>query len=361
MSNVWGRNIKLSIFGESHGPAVGIVIDGLPPGEPVDMTLVEADMERRAPGRNEYSTARSESDRVEILSGLFNGRTTGFPLCGQIRNNNTRSGDYSSLLRPGHADMTALIKYGGHADMRGGGHFSGRLTAPVVFAGSIAGQILGRAGIEVFAKIDSIGGIMDAAAEYTPAYFKSVRGKAFPVLDDEAALLMKAKIADAKRGGDSVGGIVSAAVFGLPPGLGEPFFDSAESVISSMLFSVPAVKGVEFGDGFALAAMYGSGANDAIEYTAGSLAAKTNHNGGILGGITNGMPLTLRAAVKPTPSIARPQETVDGATMEPAVIQIKGRHDPCIVPRAVPVIECAVALCILDMYLEFGGERGAQT
>jgi chorismate synthase len=304
-------------------------------------------MRRRAPGRNALATARREKDAVEILSGLYEGKTTGSPICGVVDNDDARSRDYDSKLRPGHADWTALLKYGGHADMRGGGHFSGRLTAPICFAGSLAKQILARRGIEAYARIAAIGGADDSEVFGAAEEYRDVSGRDFPS-SSAAEEPMKAVIAAAMNEGDSVGGIVEAAVFGLPGGLGEPFFGSMESSIASLLFSVPAVKGIEFGEGFRLAAMRGSEANDVLYLEDGNIRARTNHSGGILGGITNGMPLVVRAAVKPTPSIARPQESVDTASMRGTTLQISGRHDPCIVPRAVPVIEACLAICALD-------------
>ena len=347
--NTWGHNLRLSIFGESHGRSIGITVDGLPPGEEIDTEQIRRDMLRRAPGRDALSTARAEKDEVEIISGIYNGRTTGFPVCGIISNGDARSGDYGTALRPGHADWTALIKYGGHADMRGGGHFSGRLTAPLVFVGSMARQTLARRGVFVGGRITQIGGIADTSEPQSREEWQ--RLPEFPVLDEFAAEQMKAAILAAKEEGDSVGGVVEAAAFGLPGGLGEPFFGGVESVVASLLFSVPAVKGVEFGAGFGLAAMRGSRANDSIFTENGRISARTNHSGGILGGITTGMPLIARAAFKPTPSIAKPQQTVDAASMENTELCVKGRHDPCIVPRAVPVVEAAVALGILDMLL----------
>ncbi|MDR3322231.1 MAG: chorismate synthase [Synergistaceae bacterium] len=345
--NVWGNKLKLSIFGESHGCAIGIVVDGLPAGEEIDAEAIAREMRRRAPGRDALSTSRREMDAVELLSGIHGGRTTGAPVCGVIRNKDARSKDYDSKLRPGHADWTALLKYGGHADMRGGGHFSGRLTAPLVFAGSLAKQTLSRRGVEIYARISAIGKIEDSAKPSGIEEYRDISARDFPS-SPSAEPEMKGVIMAAKEDGDSVGGVVEAAAFGLPSGLGEPFFGSMESAIASLLFSVPAVKGVEFGDGFRLAAMRGSEANDAIYAEDGVIRARTNHNGGILGGITNGMPLTLRAAIKPTPSIAKPQESIDSSTMTGAEIRIAGRHDPCVVPRAVPVIEACLAICALD-------------
>lgn len=361
--NVWGKGLRLSIFGESHGRAIGLVVDGLPAGEPIDRDEIARDMLRRAPGRDSVSTARSEPDEVEILSGLSgldeleDNRTTGSPICGMIRNSDARSRDYGSKLRPGHADWSALLKYRGFADMRGGGHFSGRLTAPLVFAGSMAKQVLRRRGVEVFARAASIGEASDhcESGEFNMDEYRAISGRDFPArLETEGT--MRDAIMAAKAEGDSIGGVVEAAAFGLPGGLGEPFFGSMESSIASLLFSVPAVKGVEFGDGFRLATKRGSEANDAIYIDNGVIKSRTNHNGGILGGITNGMPLLLRAAIKPTASIAIPQESVDAASMSGTTIAVVGRHDPCVVPRAVPVIEACLAICLLDAMLAAGLE-----
>ncbi|MCL1880203.1 MAG: chorismate synthase [Actinomycetia bacterium] len=374
--NTWGQALRLSIFGESHGPAIGIVVDGLPAGEAIDLTAVEQEMARRAPGQSAFSTARREADQVEVLSGLLQGRTTGAPILGLIRNTDAHSSDYDSRLRPGHADWTALLKYHGLADMRGGGHFSGRLTAPLVFAGSLAKQLLGRQGITVYARIARIGQVVDQALPYEAVAWAEVSQKGFPAAAEAA---MAAEVKQAKSDGDSVGGEVEAVAFGLPGGLGEPFFGSMESCIASMLFSIPAVKGVEFGDGFRLAQMRGSLANDQLTLAAGQtvlikrpsaepasepqvdeaasratpqdIRALSNHNGGILGGISNGMPLVVRVAIKPTPSIASEQQTVDGAELRPVKLCIHGRHDPCIVVRAVPVVEAALALAVLDRWL----------
>jgi chorismate synthase len=354
--NTWGHSVRLSIFGESHGRAVGIVIDGLPPGEPLDMEEASREMKRRAPGRDEFSTARREADEVEVLGGLLDGRTTGAPLCGVIFNSDARSGDYGALLRPGHADWTALLKFGGFADMRGGGHFSGRLTAPLTFAGSVAKQILKRDGVEIYARITEIGGVTDDAASLTREERRAVSADGFPA-SPTAAAAMKEAIRSAREEGDSVGGTVEIAAFGLPGGLGEPFFGSMESSIASLVFSVPAVKGIEFGGGFGLASMRGSVANDALYAEKGRIFTKTNHSGGILGGITNGMPLTVKVVIKPTPSIALPQESVDPSSMTGGTVRIAGRHDPCIVQRAVPVMEACLAICSLDAALTAAGNR----
>lgn len=348
MADVWGSNIHLTIFGESHGKAIGMVLDGLPAGIPIDLEQVAAEMKRRAPGQNQLSTQRTEADAVDIVSGFYQGKTTGSALCGIIQNTNQRSGDYNHLLRPGHADWTALLKYKGHADMRGGGHFSGRLTAPLVFAGAIAKQILAPRGIAVHARIKSIGGIVDSAPQLDQAGFAQAGQNPFPVVNPEVGQRMQQAILDAKAGLDSVGGVIETAAFGVPGGLGNPFFQSFESVASSLFFSIPAVKGVEFGDGFGLTTLTGSKANDCLEVENGTIRAKTNHNGGLLGGITNGMPILARLAFKPTASIAQAQASVDPATMQNVVMETHGRHDPCIVTRAVPVVEAALALSILD-------------
>ncbi|MDR1515926.1 MAG: chorismate synthase [Synergistaceae bacterium] len=354
--NAWGNRLKLSIFGESHGPAIGIVIDGLPAGEAIDAAETAREMARRAPGGNDLSTARNEPDEVVILSGILRDKTTGAPVCGVIYNRDARSRDYDTILRPGHADWTALLKFGGYADLRGGGHFSGRLTAPLVFAGSIAKQILSRRGVEICARITAIGGVSDEPAreEYGSASeFRAALAADFPA-SAEIAEAMKAEIRAAKERGDSVGGVVEAAVFGLRGGIGEPFFGSMESAAASLLFSIPAVKGVEFGRGFRLASMRGSEANDAIRLENGRIVSRTNNSGGILGGITNGMPIVARAAFKPTASIALPQESVDAASKQETTLRILGRHDPCVAPRAVPAVEASLALCALDGLLVSG-------
>ncbi len=346
MSSVWGKNIKLSLFGESHGSAVGITIDGLKAGLELDFELINSDLWRRAPGKDEISTKRSEKDAPEIISGVTGGKTNGFPLCVLFKNEDTKSGDYNTdIMRPGHADLTAFYKHQGFADMRGGGHFSGRLTAGLVFAGAVAKQVLAKEGIEVGARIYSVLNIKD---ERTDAQ-GIIKLSKLPFPSNENQQKMKEKILEAGAIGDSVGGIVECAVTGIPPSLGSPFFDSCESVISSLLFSIPAVKGVEFGDGFTLAGSYGSQANDEIRIKDGKIFHNSNHNGGIVGGITNGEPLIFRTAIKPTPSISTEQNTINIKTMENTIIKVKGRHDPCIVPRAAVVIEAAAAIAILDL------------
>ncbi|WP_300624300.1 chorismate synthase [uncultured Megasphaera sp.] len=357
MNNTFGRSAALTIFGESHGVSIGAVLDGLPAGEAIDWDAVRTEMARRAPGRNAMSTARSEADAFEVQSGFFNGYTTGTPLCAVIRNGDHRSKDYDQLrhiMRPGHADYSGKIRYGGYNDFRGGGHFSGRLTAPLVFAGAVASQILKRRGVAVGAHILQIGLVRDASFHplgEDEALFESLKQETLPVLDKTKQSEMEGEIMAAKGDLDSVGGVIECMITGLPAGLGNPFFDSVESALSHMMFSVPAVKGVEFGDGFALASMRGSGANDAFYYDGAAVKTKTNRNGGINGGITNGMPVLFRVGIKPTPSISRLQETIDTDTQENCTLEIKGRHDPCIVQRAVPVVEAAASWAILDVWL----------
>lgn len=339
--------MNYTIFGESHGPAIGVTLTGVPAGIVLDLDEIDREMARRAPGQNAWSTARRESDRPEILSGFFDGKTTGSPLCAVISNTDTRSGDYSrtrDLARPGHADYPAFVRYSGCNDYRGGGHFSGRLTAPLVAAGAVAKQVLARRGVWVGAHISSIYGITDASLEDEEA-LRAVAAKAFPVLDDAKGEEMRQAILEAKSEQDSVGGAVECAVFGLPAGLGAPDFGcNVEGIFAQYLFAVPAVKGVDFGAGVAFSLMRGSEANDPFEVRNGKVVTKTNHAGGVNGGITNGMPVTFEATIRPTPSISLPQESVDLRTGEETEIEIHGRHDPCIVPRAIPVIEAAAAL-----------------
>ncbi|MDD2483674.1 MAG: chorismate synthase [Eubacteriales bacterium] len=359
MSNVWGEHLKISIFGESHEEAIGIVIGGLPEGEEINFAEIDIEMKRRAPGHNEFSTLRKEVDNVQVVSGILNSKTTGAPLCGVILNTDMHSADYDELFpRPGHADLTALTKYRGFNDSRGGGHFSGRLTAPLTFAGAIAKQILRRRGIVIGAHIQQIAGIKDEKFEQQEKLdqklFDALAAEEFPVLNLKLVHPMQEAIKAAKADMDSVGGIIECAACGLLAGLGEPFFSSIESQVASMIFSIPAVKGIEFGSGFALSGMRGSVANDPIILKDGKIRTETNHNGGINGGITNGMPLVFRAAIKPTPSIGKPQKTVDLMTMKEKIVEIKGRHDPCIVQRAVPVVEAGLAICLLDAWCREG-------
>ena len=335
------------IFGESHGPAIGVVLEGVPPGLELDLDRMARELARRATGKNPWSTARKEADEVQVLSGVFEGKTTGDPLALLIFNGDQHSKDYEALRftpRPSHADYAGFLRSGGCLDYRGAGHSSGRLPAPLVAAGSVAKQLLERRGVWVGAHISSIYGILDAALEDT-ADLRAVAEKDFPVLDDARGEEMKAAILEAKGDGDSVGGAIECAVTGLPAGLGAPDFGSnVEGLFAQYLFAVPAVKGVDFGAGTAFSLMRGSEANDPFAVQDGKIVTKTNHSGGVNGGITNGMPVVFEVTVRPTASIARPQETVDLRTGEETEIEIHGRHDPCIVPRAVPVIEAAAAL-----------------
>lgn len=355
MSGVWGKNIKLSIFGESHGNAIGINIDGLPAGIELDMNKIGMELRRRAPGKNKLETQRKEKDSFEILSGYFNNRTTGTPLCAIIRNSDQSSKDYDKLkntLRPGHADYTGFVKYGGFNDYRGGGHFSGRLTAPIVFAGAIAKQLLSKRGIVIGSHINAIGSIEDSHFDSVNLDEKTLSRlweKEFPVIDEDKASNMKELILNARNELDSVGGVIEGAAINLPAGIGSPFFYSVESHLAHMLFSIPAVKGVEFGAGFDITRMKGSEANDEFYMNEQRIKTKTNNNGGILGGITNGMPIIFRAAIKPTPSIGILQHTIDIDKLEDVELEITGRHDPCIVPRAVPVVEAALAIVLMDL------------
>lgn len=354
MNNTFGRNLTLTLFGESHGPEIGCVIDGLRPGLPVDEGAIGHRLALRRPAAG-IGTPRVEPDPFRIVSGVYRGRTTGTPLCILIPNTQTRSGDYVNLQntpRPGHADYTGRIKYEGYADPRGGGHFSGRLTAPLVAAGAIFLTALAERGIRVGTHIAHCGGIADRPFGDLTADLAVLEQAAFPVLDGARAEQMRAAVLAAAQDGDSVGGVLETAVLGLPAGLGAPWFDTAEGLLAHALFSIPAVKGVEFGDGFALAALRGSQANDAFRMEGGRIVTATNHNGGINGGITNGMPLLFRTAVKPTPSISAPQRSVNLSTGKEATIQVGGRHDPCIVPRARAVQDSVTALVLLDLLEE---------
>lgn len=374
MSSNFGTNIKISIFGQSHSEGIGVVIDGLPPGKAIDLERVKGFMARRAPGNNAYSTPRKERDQVRILSGLYKERTCGAPLCGVIENTNTRSKDYEILHeipRPGHADYTAWVKYKDAHDYRGGGHFSGRLTAPLCFAGAVAMQFLEEYGITVGAHILSIAGIRDErfdGVSISREILERIQAKEFPVMDEERGSAMRDAIAEAKLAEDSVGGIVECAVVGLPAGVGEPMFDGLENRLAAALFAIPAVKGVEFGAGFQAAEMRGSEHNDAFLMAESGAEPKdengnpnprflktaTNRHGGILGGISSGMPVILRVAFKPTPSIGSLQQSVSLLKKKEQTLRVEGRHDPCIVPRAVPCVEAAVAVQLLDL-MSMGG------
>ena len=350
MSSSYGQNIRLSIFGQSHSPAIGMTLEGIPAGESIDFEKLQAFLKRRAPGQNVWSTARKEADIPEFLSGLVGNTTCGTPLTAIIRNTDTRSKDYSDLAlrpRPGHADYTAAIKYGGHQDYAGGGHFSGRMTAALCIAGGVCLQLLEKEGITVISRIASIGGIADEGG-----LFASTAEKAFPTVDELSGEKMRSAIAEAKAAGDSLGGVVECAILGLPAGLGDPMFDGMENRIAAIVFGIPAVKGLEFGEGFRSTAMRGSENNDPYAIRDGKIVTTSNHCGGILGGITNGMPLVFRTAFKPTPSIAQSQQTVNLASLQEETLCVSGRHDPCIVPRAVPVVEAAAAVAVYDALLQ---------
>ncbi|MCH5300091.1 MAG: chorismate synthase [Ruminococcus sp.] len=355
MSSTWGEKVKISVFGESHGNGIGVVIDGLPAGFKVDNDKLFAQMARRAPGKDKTATPRKESDLPNVLSGMLNNITTGAPLCAIINNTNTKSGDYSNLLacpRPGHSDYTAYEKYNSFNDIRGGGHFSGRLTAPLVFAGSICRQILEEKGIKISAHISQIGNVKDDP--FNPVNIDNdlmgrLSQSSFSLIDTSKEEAMREVVENARLNQDSVGGIIECAVTGLPTGLGGPMFGGVEGLISSIIFGIPAIKGIEFGKGFKLAEMLGSESNDPFEYKDGKVVTKTNNCGGILGGITNSMPVIFRACIKPTPSISKEQDTVDLQKKCNTKLSINGRHDPCIVPRAVSVIEACTAIALMNL------------
>ena len=352
------RNLHLEIYGGSHDEKIGVRLIGLPAGEKIDTDELHAFLARRAPGSTKYGTRRKEADAPHFLSGMENGILTGETLEAVIYNTNMRSGDYPAIPdvpRPSHADFAAIMKYGDAVDLRGGGHFSGRLTAPLCIAGGIARQILARQGIRIGAHIASVGDVQDRTFDpiaVSDADFEAVLSHDFPVLDPDIGEKMKALIDEVRMDCDSVGGVIECAVIGLKPGLGEHMFWGMENRISHLLFGVPAVKGVEFGEGFAIAKMRGSEANDPFATDGKRIFTATNHSGGIQGGMTNGMPLTFRCAIKPTPSIGREQHSVSLSRMENTKLTIGGRHDPCIAPRAVPVIEAVAALAILDALLD---------
>ncbi len=357
-SSVWGNNLRLSVFGESHGPAVGVVLDGFPWGETVDMDALHLQMRRRAPGQDKTATPRKEADLPQFLSGIQDGFTTGAPICILIENTNTHSGDYSNLKRvprPGHSDYPAFVKYGGFNDIRGGGHFSARITAGICAAGALCRQVLLRRGVRIAGHVLSIGDRQDACfpeTQISPEEMERLASLYFPTLQPSAKTAMEEAIQKARTAGDSIGGVVECAVTGMPAGLGGPLFGGVESLLSAALFAIPAVKGVEFGAGFSVSRMRGSQNNDPFRCTSsGQVVSSTNHAGGILGGITDAMPILFRAAFKPTPSISLPQESVDLLTKENVPLEVRGRHDPCVVPRAVPVVESMAALCMLDLLL----------
>ena len=349
MSSSFGNKLRVQLFGQSHSRGLGVVVDGLPAGEEIDLERVNEFLRRRMGGRNSYSTKRAETDLPEILSGLVAGKTCGAPLCATFENADTRGSDYDEMRavpRPSHSDYAAFVKHSGHNDVSGGGHFSGRLTLPLCFAGAICLQLLERRGVRVDAHIYSIGDIPDEPFGETP-----VDGD-FPTVSRSAGGKMILAIEAAAAEGDSLGGIVECGVWGLPAGLGGPIFDNIESRLAYGIFAIPAVKGVEFGAGFGASAMRGSRYNDPFRMDRGRVVTKTNNSGGVLGGISNGMPVLLRAAFKPTPSISVPQESVNLVTGQDVTLNVKGRHDPCIVPRAVPCVIATTAITIFDIVLE---------
>lgn len=361
MSSNYGNTLKISVFGQSHGKAIGVTMDGLPSGEVIDIEALQAFMDRRRPGTSNLATARNEADRPEFLSGVTDADdgkllTCGFPLAAIIHNKDQHSTDYSNLLtnpRPSHADYTAFLKYGEARDMRGGGHFSGRLTAPLCIAGGICIQMLQRRGIYIGAHLQRVGEVLDEPFPMRPTneLFEEVRSRNPATVDPAASLKMIDEITKAKLDSDSVGGIVECAVTGFPAGVGSPMFDSIESELAKALFGVSAVKGVEFGNGFTSAELRGSQNNDEFVIENGVVQTATNRSGGIQGGISNGMPIVFRVAIKPTPSIGLPQKTVNLETMEETELTIHGRHDPCIAIRAVPVIEAVAAITLVDLLL----------
>lgn len=355
MSSTYGDSLKLSIFGQSHGPAIGMTLDGIPAGLKVDLEELQAFLCRRAPGNTDYTTPRKEADKPEILSGLLDGYTCGAPIAAVIHNTNTKSHDYDNVRdvpRPGHADYTAYVKYGGYNDVSGGGHFSGRLTAPICIAGGMCIQWLKQMGVEIHGHIVSIGGIED-----TPPRLDFINPQVevlsdrFPVISEESQAKMLAKINRAREKCDSVGGEVECIITGLPAGIGEPMFGGVESKIAQIIYGIPAIKAVEFGLGSLMSQFRGSMVNDPFTVEDGAVKTITNYCGGILGGITTGMPVIFKVAVKPTPSIGKPQQSVSLSSGEITTLEISGRHDPCIVPRVVPVLEAAAAIAIYDLIL----------
>ncbi len=351
----FGNNIKITIFGQSHSEAIGVVIDGLPAGFEINMEKIAEFMARRAPGQNSISTPRKEADEFKIISGVVDNITCGAPLCAIIENKNTRSGDYDKLKfipRPSHSDFAAWAKHEGFNDIRGGGNFSGRMTAPLCFAGAVCMQMLEEKGIKIGAHIASIGKVKDKKFNPVAVDFADVQSKSFPVIDDEKGEMMINTILDAKENADSVGGTIECAIVGMPVGIGDPIFDGIENRISSAVFGIPAIKGIEFGSGFGGSELFGSENNDDFICENGDIRTVTNNHGGILGGISSGMPIVFRVAVKPTPSIGKKQQSVNVESLEKEELVIGGRHDPCIVPRAVPCIEAAAAVAIADYILK---------
>ncbi len=357
MSSVIGDKIKLSIFGESHGEAIGCVIDGLPAGVELDMDKIYKDMSRRAPGNDKFATPRIEKDVPKILSGVIDNVTTGAPLAMIIENTNTKSADYGNIMsvpRPSHSDYPAFVKYNGFNDVRGGGHFSGRLTAPLVFAGAVAKQILAQKGVKVAAHIKQIGSVKDDSFDFCNVddeLISKLNDSRFALINDEVEDVMKNEIEKYRLDLNSVGGMIECVAVGMPVGVGGNMFDTVEGKLANILFGVPAVKGVQFGLGFDFASQNGADVNDGYRMNGDKVELITNNNGGVIGGMTNGAPIILSVAIKPTPSIAKPQDSVNLQTMSDEKLVVKGRHDPCIVPRAVPVIEGAVALGLLDLMM----------
>lgn len=353
MSSVYGENIKLSIFGQSHGKAIGMTLDGIPAGLPVDMDKLQSFLNRRAPGQHDYATPRKEEDQPQFLSGLMDNTTCGAPIAAVIYNTNTRSNDYKNIMecpRPGHADYTAYMKYKGYQDVSGGGHFSGRLTAPLCIAGGLCKQWLEAKGIQIGAHILSIADVWDSSLDPVHPDLSLIE-KDFPVVNHESGLRMREAINSARKEMDSVGGIIRCYVTGVPAGLGGPLFGGVEGKIAQIIYGIPAVKGLDFGSGFSGSHALGSQNNDPYDVENGNIVTTTNHCGGILGGITNGMPLIFQVAIKPTPSIAKEQLSVNLQSFTRSKLQVQGRHDPCIVPRAVPVVEAAAAIAIYDLIL----------
>ncbi len=356
--NTFGNKIKITVFGKSHAQAIGVSVEGLPEGFEIDTEAVQKFLDRRAPGRDAFSTPRKEADKVEFLEGICEGKTNGDKLTAVIYNNDTRSKDYSQLkikMRPSHADYPATVKFGDDYDVRGGGQFSGRMTAPICIAGAILMQMLEKKGVYIGAHVASVGNVFDEKFDglcFDKEYLLSPGRKDFPVIDDKKGEEMKKIILSAKENLDSVGGSIECMAIGVPTGTGEPMFDGLENVISHAVFAIPAVKGIEFGIGFEASQLFGSQNNDEYYFDENkNVKTKTNNAGGILGGMATGMPITFRAAVKPTPSISKPQNTVNLETGENDVLEISGRHDPCIVKRAVPCMEAAMAVALAQFLL----------
>jgi len=360
MSSEFGKILKVSIFGQSHGEGIGVVIGGLPPGEALDMAAIDAFMSRRAPGRSRLSTPRQEADKPEFIAGLLGNVTCGAPLCALIRNRDTRSGDYEQLRdvpRPGHADYPANIRYKGAQDVRGGGHFSGRLTAPLCIAGAICLQLLAKRDIFIGAHIAAVANIDDDPLPeqgLDAEFLRQISAKPFAVIDDAAGEKMQQAILAAGADGDSVGGVIECCAINFPAGIGNPLYEGLDNRLAQAIFGIPAIKGLEFGSGFAGSRLRGSANNDPWIIQDGRVRTTSNNHGGILGGLSSGMPIIYRVAVKPTPSIAKTQQSVSLSRQENTPLNIKGRHDPCIVPRAVPCLEAVTAIVLLDLLLEAG-------